>query len=58
MCAKLTKHTLVDASEVKALIAALTYIVSNSAKYNVDDETIRNELQQFGLPKGQELATL
>ena len=25
--------------------------MSNSAKYNVGDDVIRNELQQFGLPK-------
>ena len=41
-----------DSSEVKALIAALSFIVSNVAKYNVEDDIVRNELQQFGLPKG------
>merc|ERR1712137_562321 len=48
---KMVSAADLDTSDVKALIAALTFIVSNSAKYNVEDETIRNELQQFGLPK-------
>uniref|UniRef100_A0A7S4HP09 COMM domain-containing protein n=1 Tax=Vannella robusta TaxID=1487602 RepID=A0A7S4HP09_9EUKA len=49
--AKMTSAVELETSEVKALIAALTFIVSNSAKYNVEDDIIRNELQQFGLPK-------
>merc|ERR1711974_258672 len=48
---KMTSAVELETSEVKALIAALTFIVSNSAKYNAEDDIIRNELQQFGLPK-------
>ena len=39
--------------DVKASIAALTFILSSAAKYDCEDETLSNELQQLGLPKGQ-----
>ncbi|KAL6043023.1 COMM domain-containing protein 4 [Balamuthia mandrillaris] len=49
-----TKHTdkfgLSD-SDVKAVIAALNFIVTNGAKYDVEANTLNNELQQLGLPK-------
>ena len=45
-------HPTTDPSEVKACIAALTFILNNGAKYNVDGDTLTNELQQLGLPKG------
>jgi len=48
---KLTADSGLDRSEVKAAIAALNFILSNSAKYQVDDATVSNELQQLGLPK-------
>jgi hypothetical protein len=38
---------------VKALIAALDFIITNGAKYNVDDQVLVTELQQLGLPKGE-----
>ena len=37
---------------MKAAIAALTFIFSSAAKYNVDSESLSSELQQLGLPKG------
>ncbi|KAG1678120.1 COMM domain-containing protein 4 [Nymphon striatum] len=37
--------------DVKACIAALSFILSSAAKYNIEDETLSNELQQLGLPK-------
>jgi len=52
--AKVTNHTAtagLDSSEVKACMAALTFIFTNGAKYNVDPDTLTNELQQLGLPK-------
>lgn len=39
-------------SDVKAVIAALDFIVTNGAKYNVDAAVLVTELQQLGLPKG------
>jgi len=52
--AKIISHTAtasLNPSEVKACIAALTFILNNGAKYNVDADTLTNELQQLGLPK-------
>lgn len=43
-----------EIGDVKASIAALTFILSSAAKYNCDGETVSNELQQLGLPKGWE----
>lgn len=40
-------------SDAKACIAALHFLVSNSAKFDVDDFTLTRELQQLGLPKGE-----
>eukprot|EP01103_Thecamoeba_quadrilineata_P009023 TRINITY_DN18729_c0_g1_i2.p1 TRINITY_DN18729_c0_g1~~TRINITY_DN18729_c0_g1_i2.p1 ORF type:complete len:203 (+),score=33.59 TRINITY_DN18729_c0_g1_i2:78-611(+) len=40
-----------DASDIKASIAAIIFILTNAAKYDVDDATLTNELQQLGLPK-------
>jgi len=41
-----------EASDIKASIAALSFILNNAAKYNVDGDTLATELQQLGLPKG------
>uniref|UniRef100_A0A7I4CEH2 Uncharacterized protein n=1 Tax=Physcomitrium patens TaxID=3218 RepID=A0A7I4CEH2_PHYPA len=40
-------------SDAKACIAALHFMVSNAAKFDVEDHTLTRELQQLGLPKGQ-----
>jgi len=45
-----TKSGLSD-SDVKAVIAALDFILTNGAKYNVDEQVLVTELQQLGLPK-------
>jgi len=37
-------------ADVKAMIAALHFILANSAKYSVDVEVLQVELQQLGLP--------
>lgn len=43
---------LLELSDVKGCVAALTFIITNAAKYSVDEESLSNELQQLGLPKG------
>ena len=42
----------VEESDIKAAIAALSFILSSAAKHSVDDTSLDNELQQLGLPKG------
>ena len=34
-------------------VAALAFILSSAAKHAVDGESLNNELQQLGLPKGE-----
>ncbi|XP_022082426.1 COMM domain-containing protein 4-like isoform X2 [Acanthaster planci] len=48
---KLTADAKYETGDVKASIAALNFILSSAAKYNVDGESLSNELQQLGLPK-------
>eukprot|EP00743_Colponemidia_sp_Colp-15_P002263 GILK01002453.1.p1 GENE.GILK01002453.1~~GILK01002453.1.p1 ORF type:complete len:201 (-),score=30.14 GILK01002453.1:270-872(-) len=48
---KLASDSGLDASEVKAAIAAIHFINMNAAKFNVDEGTLVKELQQLGLPK-------
>jgi hypothetical protein len=48
------KHTAganLEDSDVKAVVASLNFIIFNSAKYNVNGDTVAKELQQLGLPK-------
>lgn len=41
-----------EPDELKAMVAALHFIFLNSAKYDVDSQSVLpNELQQLGLPK-------
>eukprot|EP00823_Brevimastigomonas_motovehiculus_P008914 TRINITY_DN841_c0_g1_i1.p1 TRINITY_DN841_c0_g1~~TRINITY_DN841_c0_g1_i1.p1 ORF type:complete len:245 (+),score=59.95 TRINITY_DN841_c0_g1_i1:43-777(+) len=40
-----------ESGDVKAIIASLHFILRNSAKYNVDDTILLDELQQMGLPR-------
>jgi len=42
---------------VKASIAVISFILSNATKYSVDAESLCNELQQLGLPKGRHTHT-
>ena len=49
--AKLTADAGLEASEVKAAVAALQHILESAAKYDCDDIVLENELQQLGLPK-------
>ncbi|XP_004364226.2 hypothetical protein CAOG_03387 [Capsaspora owczarzaki ATCC 30864] len=48
---KLTSDAKYELSDVKASIAAISFIISSSSKYAVDGESLSNELQQLGLPK-------
>ena len=48
---RLTEDTEFSSSDVKAILSALNFILSNAVRNNVDSETLSNELQQLGLPK-------
>jgi len=48
---KIAADASLGASDAKACIAALHFLVSNSAKFDVEDFTLTRELQQLGLPK-------
>ena len=37
---------------MKASIAGIDFIISSATKHNVEPETLSDELQQLGLPKG------
>ena len=47
----MTEDTEFTASDVKAILTALNYILHNAARNNVDADTLSHELQQLGLPK-------
>ncbi|EGG23897.1 pleckstrin domain-containing protein [Cavenderia fasciculata] len=48
---KLVKDSGFLLGDIKALIAALHFIIFNGVKNDVDDSILSNELQQLGLPK-------
>jgi len=51
---KLTKDSFPSAkgpSDLKGALAALDFIVTSAAKYDVEDYDLQEELQQLGLPK-------
>jgi len=50
--AKLTSDAKFEESDIKASIAAINFILSSAAKHLVDGDSLENELQQLGLPKG------
>ena len=47
----LYKHKT-DSGDMKASIAGIDFIISSATKHNVEPETLSDELQQLGLPKG------
>jgi hypothetical protein len=49
--AKLEK-ALSDASDIKASVAALAFILNSAARYDIENGLLTNELQQLGLQKG------
>lgn len=53
---KLTSDAKYELSDVKASVAALSFILSSAAKYRVDGDSLSNELQQLGLPKEHSVA--
>ncbi|XP_065676225.1 COMM domain-containing protein 4 [Hydra vulgaris] len=48
---KFTADAKLEINDIKAAIAAVDFIFTNSAKYQVNSEILSNELQQLGLPK-------
>lgn len=42
-----------ESGDIKASVAVLSFILSSAAKHNVDSESLSSELQQLGLPKGE-----
>lgn len=51
---KVTKYTSdakLEQTDVKACIACLLFIITNAAKFSVEENTLSDELQQLGLPK-------
>ncbi|CAL1531444.1 unnamed protein product [Lymnaea stagnalis] len=48
---KLTSDAKFEIGDIKASVAALSFILASAAKYDVDSDTLANELQQLGLPK-------
>ena len=53
--AKLTSDAKFETSDIKASVAAIAFILSSAAKHSVDGSSLDNELQQLGLPKGNQL---
>ncbi|XP_035229753.1 COMM domain-containing protein 4-like [Stegodyphus dumicola] len=54
---KLTADAKYEKGDVKATIAALTFIFTSSSKHAIDEDSLLNELQQLGLPKGKFVRT-
>lgn len=48
---KLTTDAKYEDSDIKAAVAALSFIFTSAAKHSVSGDTLDNELQQLGLPK-------
>ena len=51
----LSLHVVIslETSDIKASVAALSFMLTSGAKYNVNGDILSNELQQLGLPKGK-----
>ena len=47
---------LPDHGDLETLIASLHFIFKSAARFDVNTDTLNNELQQLGLPKGEALA--
>lgn len=50
--AKLTSDAKFEDGDIKASLAAVNFVLSSAAKHSVDGQSLDNELQQLGLPKG------
>ncbi|KAK8770044.1 hypothetical protein V5799_013486, partial [Amblyomma americanum] len=49
--AKLTADSKFTTDDVKGVLMALEFILKNSTKFAVDEESLVNELTQLGLPR-------
>jgi hypothetical protein len=49
---KIVADAKYEPSDIRAAVAALEFIITSAAKYDCDTESLSNELQQLGLPKG------
>ena len=49
---KLTSDAKFEEGDIKASVSAVAFILSSAAKHSVDGQSLDNELQQLGLPKG------
>ena len=52
----MTSDAKFDDGDIKATLAAVTFVLSSAAKHSVDGQSLDNELQQLGLPKGEIVA--
>ena len=48
---RLTEDTEFTTSDVKAILSALNFVLSNAVRNDVEPNTLSNEIQQLGLPK-------
>merc|ERR1712176_240232 len=48
---RLTEDTEFTTSDVKAILSALNFVLSNAVRNDVEADTLSNEIQQLGLPK-------
>ena len=48
---KLTADAKFEDHDTKSTVAAVRFILTSGARFNVDQETLSSELQQLGLPK-------
>lgn len=44
-----------EPGDVKIVVALIAFVITNAAKNGVDENTLAEELQQLGLPKGDSL---
>ena len=52
----LASATKLDTEDVRAITAALCFILASAAKYDTSTSSLSSELQQLGLPKGNEVS--
>ena len=55
---KLSDSGAFELSDVRAMLAALRFIICNAVKYGVDEQALATELQQLGLPPANSKALL
>ncbi|XP_063221680.1 COMM domain-containing protein 4 [Bacillus rossius redtenbacheri] len=48
---KLTSDAKFDTGDMKAVVAAVAFVLSSSARHGVDGDELGSELQQLGLPR-------